>query len=343
MKSLELMKKLTLEAGISGHEGKITQIMQKELEAYQFEQDLMGNITFTKPGKKTGKKILFIAHQDEIGFIVQDILAQGLLKIQNIGGWDPNTLLSSPVDVINSKGEKIPGIIGSVPVHFQSGSKGQPTLEGMFIDIGASNAQEVKDVFGIELGAAIIPVCRMHYVEQTDRLFSKAFDDRAGICAVIETGQNLLDKELENTIYLCGSVQEEVGTRGAQTVANYTDADICIVLEGAPADDIPGIPGNSQTCVGKGVHMRLFDPTMIVPQHLKSAILDIAKEAEIPVQVTVRRRGGTDGRQLHTANRGIPTIVLGVPVRFAHSHNCHISMTDYRNLVKLCCELAAKL
>ena len=343
MDSLQLLEELTLAAGISGHEGDVTEIIKKKLGAMENSTDRMGNITFTKPGKDGGKKILFIAHQDEIGFIVADIMPEGFLKIHNIGGWDPNTLLSSPVDIINNAGEKIPGIIGSVPVHFQTGVVKGPNIPAMFIDIGANDAAEVTDVFGIELGAAVIPVTRFHYVKQTDRLFSKAFDDRVGVATLIDMGLRIMDKKLDNTIYLCGSVQEEVGTRGAMAVAGYTDADLCIVLEGAPADDIPGIPGSSQTCVGKGAHLRLFDPTLIVPKVLKDKIIGIARELEIPVQPTVRRGGGTDGRQIHTANRGIPTIVLGVPVRFAHSHNCHISLFDYRSLVDLCVALAEKL
>jgi len=339
MESIELLKRLTLAAGISGHESEITGIMKEQLSNWEYEEDRMGNITFIKKGSEQGKKLLFIAHQDEIGFIVADILPSGMLKIQNIGGWNPNTLLSSPVDVINDNEEKIPGIIGSIPKHFGVGDS-QPQIPEMFVDIGAIDQNDVIENFGISLGNAITPVCRFYYNEQNRRMFSKAFDDRVGIAALIDLGKELAGEDTINTIYLCGSVQEEVGTRGAQAVAGYTDADYCFVLEGAPADDIPGIPGNPQTCVGRGVHLRIFDPTLIIPASIRNKIIQIARKYEIPVQPTVRRGGGTDGRQIHTANRGIPTIVLGVPVRFAHSHNCHISLDDYQHLVSLCLEIA---
>ncbi|MCF7913429.1 MAG: M20/M25/M40 family metallo-hydrolase [Candidatus Cloacimonetes bacterium] len=340
MESIELLKKLTLAAGISGHESEITRIMKESLADLAYEEDRMGNITFIKRGKEQGRKLLFIAHQDEIGFIVADILPSGMLKIQNIGGWDPNTLLSSPVDIINDHDQKIPGIIGSIPKHFLADGSTMPQIANMFIDIGAIDKADAIQNFGISLGNAVIPVCRFYYNEQNKRMFSKAFDDRVGIAALIDLGRELAEEELENTLYLCGSVQEEVGTRGAQAIAAYTDADICFVLEGAPADDIPGIPGTPQTCVGKGVHLRIYDPTLIIPKPLRDSIMQIARKYDIPVQPTVRRGGGTDGRQIHTANKGIPTIVLGVPVRFAHSHNCHISLDDYQNLVALCIEIA---
>lgn len=335
MESVELLKELTLAAGISGHEGEVTRIMKKHLSQWQYEEDRMGNITFSKAGKAGGRKLLFIAHQDEVGFIVADILASGMLKIQNIGGWDPATLLSSPVDITNSEGKLIPGIIGSIPKHFLSGGSKLPQITDMFIDIGATSKDDVINNFKINLGSPVTPTCRFHYSAQNDRMFSKAFDDRVGVAALVELGKRLAKGSLDNTIYLCGSVQEEVGTRGAIAVAGYTDADYCFVIEGAPADDIPGIPGNPQTSVGKGVHMRIFDPTLIIPESLRKQIEDIAQQTGVTIQPTVRRGGGTDGRQIHTTNRGIPTIVLGVPVRFAHSHNCHIALSDYRQLVKL--------
>ena len=334
MESLELIKKLVMARGISGHENAIAAIMQEQLAAtVKPEKDRMGSITFRYEGK--GPKILIVAHQDEIGFIVNDILDNGFLKMQNIGGWDPNTLLSSPVEVINRQGKIYPGIIGSVPVHFQKGNNGKPNLSAMFVDVGAKDKQDLLDNFQINLGDQIIPVCNYHYSEKNQRIFAKAFDDRVGIAATIESGRFAFENEHPNTIICTGSVQEEIGGRGALSLAMHTDADICLVLEGAPADDIPGIPGNSQTCVGQGAHVRLFDPTMMVKKGLADFVLETARKHDIDIQPTIRKGGGTDGAKLHYANRGLPTIVLGVPVRYAHSHNCHISLQDYQNLQKL--------
>lgn len=337
MDRIELLKKLTLLPGISGHEHKIANFMQAELaDISEFSKDNMGSCTFKFSGNCDTPKIMFVAHMDEIGFIVADILPSGFIKIQNIGGWNPNTLLSSPVEIINAKGEKHPGIIGAVPVHFlKNRQDGKPELENMFIDIGADSKEEVENVFGIQLGDPIVPVPHFYYNAEKRKMMSKAFDDRAGVAAVIEIGKIAAKMKHTNTVYCVGSVQEEVGTRGAMTLANYTDADVCFVLEGAPADDIPGIPATSQTGVGKGAHVRVFDPTMIVNPKLKNFVVELAENNKINIQLTVRKGGGTDGRQMHTARQGIPTIVLGVPVRYAHSHNCLSSMNDFDELMKL--------
>jgi len=286
---------------------------------------------------------MLIAHMDEIGFIVADILDSGFLKLQNIGGWNPNTLLSSPVEVINSTGESYAGIIGSVPVHFSKDSKAGLEINKMFVDIGAVSKEDVINNYGVNLGDQVMPVTNYNYDEKNRKMFSKSFDDRAGVAAVIELGKYLAENEHPNTVYCVGSVQEEVGGRGARSIATHTDADICFVLEGAPADDIPGIPFNSQTAVGKGVHVRMFDPTMMVKKKLKDFVVETAENNDIVYQLAVRKGGGTDGMHIHLANQGIPTIVLGVPVRYAHSHNCSISMNDFDELVKLLTALVSSL
>jgi glutamyl aminopeptidase len=343
LKRLELLKKLTTTPGISGHETLIKEIMTNELgSTTSYNSDNLGSVFFNYKGNGT-PKIMFIAHMDEIGFIVADILESGFLKLQPIGGWNPNTLLSSPVEVITSNGEKHPGIIGSVPVHFSKGKNAKLDIYNMFVDIGAMSKDDVLNNYNVNLGDQVVPITNYYFNEQNKRMFSKAFDDRAGVAAVIEVGKFLSENEHPNQVYCVGSVQEEVGCRGAQSISNYTDADVCFVLEGAPADDTPGIPSNSQTSVGKGVHIRMYDPTMIVKRELKDFVIKIAEQNEITHQLTVRRGGGTDGKHLHLANRGIPTIVLGVPVRYAHSHNCSISMKDFDELIKLLTALVKNL
>lgn len=334
MKSLELIKKLTLASGISGHEQDIAKIIKSELEGTVPPViDRMGSITFRFNGD--GPKIMIIGHQDEIGFIVGDILESGFIKLQAIGGWDPNTLLSSPVKVINRAGEEYNGIIGSIPVHFQQNGNGKPNIPAMFVDVGAKNKADLIENFGIDLGDQIIPVTNFQFQEKNRRILSKAFDDRVGIAATIESARFAAANTHPNTVICTGSVQEEIGGRGAASIAMHTDADICLVLEGAPADDIPGIPGNSQTCVGKGAHVRLFDPTMMVKKGLADFVVNTAKKYDIDIQTTIRKGGGTDGAKIHYANTGIPTMVLGCPVRYAHSHNCMMSLDDYDNLMKL--------
>ncbi|MBW6515963.1 MAG: M42 family metallopeptidase [Candidatus Cloacimonetes bacterium] len=336
MTSLELLMKLTLTPGVSGFEDKIAGIMIEELgNNVSYQRDKLGSIAFEYIGKSSEPKIMVVGHQDEIGFITTRIEKNGLLRFHNLGGWDWRTLLSSPVNVINDKGELISGVIGSIPIHYIKGNLNELKLEEMFIDIGAKSDEDVVNKYGISPGSPIVPTTHFVHEEHNNLIFSKAFDDRVGIAIAIETGKFLSENDHANAVYCCGSVQEEVGIRGAQTLANMIKPDLAIVVEGVPADDFPGNESKAQNRLGGGAHIRLFDPTMLVKPKLTNLAIETAKKYDIPYQTSIRTSGGTDGKVIHISNIGVPTIVLGVPVRYAHSHNGIISLDDYKNCLEL--------
>ena len=174
---------------------------------------------------------------------------------------------------------------------------------------------------------------------------AKAFDNRVGMAAAIQAGQVLADDGgLPNQMILCGTVQEEMGTRGARTAARHAKPDVVVVLEGPPADDMPGSPRfESQGRLGGGVQIRMYDPSAIGNPRLAQFVIETAREAGIPHQVAVRRSGGTDAAAFHMANEGIPCVVLGTPARYIHSHNAIIDVDDHLALVALTIELARNL
>ncbi len=117
-----------------------------------------------------------------------------------------------------------------------------------------------------------------------------------------------------------------------------------LVLEGPPADDTPGFSAvDSQGSLGKGVQLRLFDPTAITNPRLAALAEDVATQCGIPFQLTVRRSGGTDAGALHISGRGIPCIVLGIPTRYIHAHRGVLDMRDYKAAVELTVALARAL
>jgi endoglucanase len=71
--------------------------------------------------------------------------------------------------------------------------------------------------------------------------------------------------------------------------------------------------------------------------------IETARQEGIPHQVTVRRSGGTDAGSFHVANQGVPSIVLGVPARYIHSHNAIIDLNDYLHMVALAIALVRRL
>jgi endoglucanase len=345
-KALTLLKELTEAHSVPGHEDEVRAIFCDELGGLgEISSDRTGSVFCTLPGE--GPRVMITGHMDEVGFMVQNITPDGFLQFVPLGGWWEHNLLSQRVEVVTRTGTKIPGVIASKPPHFLGANQRREvmSIEQMFIDVGVGSRAEVERDLGISLGDPIAPWVPFVAMGAEDRFMAKAFDNRVGMAATVQAGQILADDGgSPNQLILCGTVQEEMGTRGARTAANHAKPDVAIVLEGPPADDIPGCSRvESQGRLGGGVQIRMFDPSAIGNPRLAHLAIETAREAGIPHQVTVRRSGGTDAGAFHTANEGIPSVVLGTPARYIHSHNSIIDINDHLALVALTIELAKKL
>jgi len=330
-RALELLMKLGDAHGAPGYEHSIRGIFREELGP-AVSTDRMGNIFCEKKGIAGSPRILLSGHMDEVGFAVQTILKNGLIKFMPLGGWWSHTLLAQRVRILTREGREILGIIGAKPPHLLGEGEREKLvkIEDMFIDVGAVNADDLRERFGIRLGDSIVPWSPFLRMHNPDMLVCKGFDNRVGMALVIQIVQLLGTIPHPNTVWGTGTVQEEVGVRGAQTAGFSVNPDAAIVLEGAPADDLPGIPEDErQGVVGRGVQIRLMDPTAIMNRKFAQDAIALAESLEIPHQVAVRRSGGTDARAIPLHHRGVPPIVLGVPSRYIHTQNSIIHLEDY--------------
>ena len=176
-----------------------------------------------------------------------------------------------------------------------------------------------------------------------DMLLCKAFDNRVGCGLVIQTLQEA-DQQRPNTLIGVGAVQEEVGCRGAITATNAVRPDVAIIMEGTPADDGPGSPRDeAQGMIGDGPQIRIMDPTAIMNRPLVNWIKDLAEANSIPLQIAVRTSGGTDAKSVHLSQLGVPTVVIGVPARYIHTHCSMIHLDDYLATLKLTTLIANNL
>ena len=341
-----ILAQLSNAAGTPGNEGEVREIIRKHLEGLvEFSYDKMGSIICQRKGGRDTPRVMLAGHIDEIGFIVRLITNEGFIKFHNLGGWWGHTMLAQRVIIKTAQGD-VPGVIGAKPVHHlgQDERKTVMDIKDMHIDVGARDKQEAMEVFGILPGDHIVP--QTMFVEMHNPRFvsGKAFDDRVGTALFVEAIKNLADETLPNAVYGVGTVQEEVGTRGAKTAADVINPDVAIVLEGSPADDTPGfVREDSQGVLGQGPQIRLFDPTMIPNRALIQCVLDTAKSCNIPYQVAVRTSGGTDGRPIHVHNRGVPTVVIAPPVRYIHGHVGMLHLDDYEHSLQLLMELLRRL
>ncbi len=332
-----LIRRLSDAHGISGYEDEVREIIKAELEDHVDEimVDKLGNIICIKNGNEFSEMIA--AHMDEIGFMVKYIEDNGFLRVTPIGGWFSQTALNQRVVLHGRKG-KVVGVIGCKPPHFMKDDERRKVIEirDMFIDIGASSKDEVKEL-GIEVGT---PVTIDRKAERIgNRVTGKAFDNRAGVAVMIEAMKRT---ESKATVYAVGTVQEEVGLKGARISAYAITPDVALALDVAPSTDYPGAESvKIDVKLDKGPVITVADASgrgLIAPKSVLDWLVETAENSKIEYQLEVGEGGTTDATAIHLTKSGIPTGVISVPARYIHTPVEVISLKD----LDLSAELVAR-
>jgi len=348
-KAIEVLKKMTESFGPSGFERETVRIIKEYMMPYADNvlTDKLGSIVFVAKGESERPRILLAGHVDEVGFVVSGIDEEtGFLSFNPLGGWWDQVLLSQRVVVRTEKGD-VYGVIAAKPPHLLTEEERKKVVEkrNMYIDIGATSGKEARET-GVKIGDPVVPWSPFMLIRNGKVAMGKAFDDRIGAFIMMEVIRRIKEKKIShpNTIYGAATVQEEVGLRGAQTVAHIVDPDAAIVIEVDIAGDVPGIKANeAPTKMGKGPSLCTYDSSMIPNQPFKEFVIKTAKEAGIPLQLSIIARGGTDAGKIHISRAGCPSVVIGIPTRHIHSHVGMLSLEDVENAVKLILELVKKL
>lgn len=335
--TLKMMKELTEAPGASGHEEAVRRVMRRYLEPLgEVLTDNLGSIVGRKVGRADGPRIALAGHMDEIGFMVTRITDEGFIRFQTLGGWWEQVMLAQRVEVCTRSGPVI-GVVGSRPPHILSLEE-RKTLyakKEMFIDIGAGSRAEAES-FGIRPGDPVVPVCPFTEMRNPKLLLAKAWDNRFGCALAIEVMRRLKDQPHPNILYAVGNVQEEVGLRGATTTTNMIAPDIGIALDTGIAGDTPGVgPDDAQGRLGQGPVILIYDHSMIPHSGLRDLVIDTAQAENLPLQFDIMPGGGTDAGKMHVFGAGVPSLVVGVPVRYIHSHASILHRDDFDNAAKL--------
>lgn len=346
--TLQMIADFSNAKGPSGFEDEVVRAAEKHIGCgYRTEEDCLRNFYMYREGN-TGNKPVFMldAHSDEVGFMVHSIRPNGTLRFVALGGWNVGALPSTKVLVRNAEGRYLPGIIAAKPVHFMSAAEKTSfaaDISSLSIDIGALDAEDAKVNFHIRIGEPIVPDVTLEYDEEHDLLFGKAFDCRIGCAALIETLRRLQGEDLAVDVTGVLSSQEEVGERGMQVAVNRVKPQIAICFEGCPADDTFTEPYAIQTAFKKGPMLRFMDKSIICSPRYQRYALDLAERLGLPAQASVREGGGNNGAIVNTALDGIPTIVIGVPVRYIHTVYGITSYYDFEATVNLAVEIVKSM
>lgn len=329
-KQLKWFKELTELDGVSGHEQEVSAYLRKEYEKYTDEiiYDNLGSIVAVKrSAKENAPKVLVLGHMDEVGFLVKDITDTGVLKIHPVGGWFSQTLLAHRVRVTTRSGQKYMGTIGSIPPHMlKPEDRAKPMqIDQMVVDVGATDRKDVLDM-GIQIGDMVVVQGEFEELNDGKRLLAKAFDNRYGCVMGLDLLDQLHDQDLDFNLYVGASVQEEVGLRGAQTVAQMIDPDFAIILDCSPAND--ALDGKALGKLGEGVLIRVMDGSMIADKDVLYRFVDTCTDHEIKHQYYYSN-GGTDAGAVHKVHSGVKTLTACVCARNIHTSSSILDTRDY--------------
>lgn len=332
--NFDLLKELCESPGVSGREEVIRGVVARHLRTLcdEVQTDAMGNVIGTKKGKGN-KRILIAGHMDEIGFFVNHIDEKGFLRLQPIGGWAARNMVAQRVYVHGYAGQSLLGTLNT-------SKKMTPalvadtgvTIEDFFVDVGL-DAESVKKL--VEVGDPVTMARTTERVGET--VVSKTLDDRVGVFIVLEALRRLQELgEHECDILAVATVQEEVGLRGATTVAYHLAPDVGIAVDITLAGDHPDFtPKDYFTELGKGVAIKIKDGYSISSPLLVRHFRDVAAAHDIPYQLELLPFAGSDSAAFLLSRGGIPAITLSLPTRYAHTPNETASWSDIGGTIEL--------
>lgn len=325
MEFKELIKKLACAYGPAGREENIASVLENELEPFGFEvrRDALGNVIGHKSGA-SGKRVMLSAHMDQIGLIVLDIDDNGFLRVAPVGGVSPQITVCREVVFEN-------GVRGVTYYESKKLSIGEIKPEHLFIDIGCSTREQAAS----HVSVGDICIYAPHFVDMGSRVACGALDDRV-CCAIILEALKALDTP--HDLYVVFTVQEEVGTRGAQTAAYALKPDFSLNLDVTMSADTPECPVLPMK-LGKGPTIKYMDRSAVYTKPVVDFMRGVAEREGINVQGEILRSGGTDGGVIQRTRSGIAAGCISVATRYIHSPVETVDVDDCLEAARFICAL----
>lgn len=327
MDFFETLDKLNASFGPSGMEDDICQTIRNIAEPYVDEvyTDVLGNLICHKKGP--GKKLMFAAHMDSIGFIVRHIEDNGTLRVTMVGY----------VYAAESVG---------VPVRFRGGERGvvytdnrdkekNSSFNQLYIDIGATSREEAEKY--VQIGDMAVYDTKAYFTA-TGALVTPYADNHCGCVLLLETMERLSSSP--NDIYFVFTVQEEVGLRGAITASYQINADIGIAIDVTYCGDTT-TSGTGQ--FNRGAAIKVMDSRVICTPSVVNQLKKVADENQIPYVLDVLPGGCTDAGTMVLSREGMKVGGISFPCKAPHCAEEMVSLTDIENCIALCVRFAEQV
>jgi len=343
-KSLTFLEKYLNNAAPTGYEWDGQKIWMDYLKPYadEFITDTYGTaVAVINP--KAKYKVVIEGHADEISWYVNYISDTGLLYVIR-NGWSDHQIAPSKIVNIHTKNGIVKGVFGWPAIHTRNkGKEETPKLDNIFIDIGAKDKKEVEKM-GVHVGC-VITYPDAFFILNKDKFVCRALDNRMGGFMIAEVARLLKEnkKTLPFGLYITNSVQEEIGLRGAQMIAERIKPNVAIVTDVTHDTTTPMIEMKTQgdAEIGKGPVIA-YAPA--VQQKLRDLITDTAQANKIPFQrAALSRATGTDTDAFAYSGSGVASALISLPLRYMHTTVEMVHRDDVENVIKLIYESLLKI
>ena len=330
MRCTELFTALAKIPSVSGYENMASEAL-KELLGPLFDEYVpilpANHLFIRRSGKENAKKVMIDCHFDEVGFIVNQIRADGVLGLSTMGGPDPLTLTAASFTVYANK--PIPAVMQDIPVTMGTPRKATPTHE---LKLFTGYNEEQLRSMGVDIGTPVGDAEEEPLMLKNDRIAFKGADNKTSGAAAAYAIELLKDADLNCDIYVLLSCEEESFMAGAKTGTFAIMPDEALVVD-VDFGTTPGVGKDKAGSLEGGPSVSLSIQT---DRQMTKKLMDIAKEKEIPCQMALCPLStGTNARAVAFAREGVPTAVLGVPMQNMHTGVEVFQAQDLENTAKL--------
>lgn len=302
------------------------------------ESDMRGNVYgYLEGTSPKAPKVAVITHADEIGLQVTRIDSAGYLGFTKIGGITDSVLPGSRVHLLTDRG-KVLGVVGVRPGHILSANevRSVPAIREMYLDVGVASESEAMEL-GIEPGTPAVLVSPLTRSSNSNRVFGKAVDNRAGIVGQLRVAELAARSRPACSLIFVVTVEEEVGLRGAEVAMRRIEPDVVLALDTVPAGGPPDVsPADLPWEIGKGPLIKVRETKGFLSHRpLRERFRKVARDQGIAVQTIVDTAGITDATSAQQASENIAALTLGLPRKYSHSAVEMLDLRDLEGLIEL--------
>lgn len=335
----KFLKNMISQPGLSGHEKPIRILIENAWRPLvdDLRVSRLGSLHGLKQGTAPAPRhsVLVSTHMDAIGMMVSTV-EEEFLHFTQVGGLDPRVL---PGQLVTVHGRQdIPGMIVMPSAALLPASIGENAvpMERLLIDTGLTARELARSVRVGDLVSFAQPAVEL----SPDVLAGHSLDNRASVAVLTHALEILKERPHTWDVWAVASAQEEVTLGGAKTSAYELNPSLSVVVDVTFAAS-PGSPSHRTYPMGKG-------PTLGWGANVHPALFnnfkELAEQLEIPFSLEVMpRHSGTDAYAIQVVGQGIPTMVLGIPLRYMHTPVEVISMKDIRRAGRLIAEFITRL